>query len=234
MPPLDVTLESLINGLDSELVEADALTKVSEARQRARGLAELGDQLVDHYVAAARAGGASWSQIGDAMGVSKQAAQQRKGGANFDRFTDRARKAVVHAQEQARAAGSRTIELAHVLLGVLDEPEGIGAKVVAMIAGPEPAARDAITATLPPKGEPVSSGHIPFSPACKKTLGEVFGIAVELDHNYVGTEHLLLGALRSTDDPAVQALGQLGVTGERAREAVTAALMGFQHRDARD
>src|SRR4051794_1541741 len=101
MPPLDVTLESLIDNLDAELAEADALAKVGEARQRARGLAELGDQLVDHYVAAARAGGSSWAQIGDAMGVSKQAAQQRKGPAVFERYTVRARRVVVHAQEQA-------------------------------------------------------------------------------------------------------------------------------------
>src|SRR5690348_3913607 len=106
MPPLDVTLESLINSLDAELDEADVLTKVSEARQRARGLAELGDQLVDHYVTAARASGASWAQIGDAMGVSKQAAQQRKGAAMFERYTDRARHVVVLAQEEARKFGS--------------------------------------------------------------------------------------------------------------------------------
>src|SRR6266480_7523869 len=103
MPPLDVNLQSLISGVDTDLAGDDAIAKVTEARQRARALGDLGDQLVDHYVAAARAARASWSQIGDAMGVSKQAAQQRKGQGKFDRFTDRARKVVVFAEGQARS-----------------------------------------------------------------------------------------------------------------------------------
>jgi hypothetical protein len=232
MPPRDVTLESLLHSLDAELDEADVLTKVSEARQRARGLAELGDQLVDHYVTAARASGASWAQIGDAMGVSKQAAQQRKGAAMFERYTDRARQTIVHAQEETRKSRSATIEPGHILLGVLDEEGGLGAKAVALLAGSVDAARQAVTAVLP-KGEEERVGHIPFSDSGKRALTEALGMAQELGHNYIGTEHILLGALALPEDPAVVALAEVGVTAQRAREAVVAALIGYQHRGRR-
>jgi hypothetical protein len=232
MPPLDVNLESLINGLDGELAEADVLTKVSEARARARGLAELGDQLVDHYVGQARAEGASWTQIGDAMGVSKQAAQQRSGGDAFGRYTLRARQVIVAAVAHAREWDSPQVTTLHVLLGILDEEEGIGAKVIALLAGSLDTARTAVTAVLE-RGEGSPSGHIPFSAAVKRVHEETSGIAHDLGHNYVGTEHLLLGLLRHGDDPAGTALAGLGITEARAREAVNAALMGYQHRTKR-
>src|SRR2546423_13970534 len=98
-----MTVEEMIEQIEADLPAADPLAKVGEAQRRARALNDVGDQLVDHYVAQARAGGASWSQIGDALGVSKQAAQQRRAGAQFDRFTLRARNVVVRAQERARA-----------------------------------------------------------------------------------------------------------------------------------
>src|SRR5689334_24094190 len=104
-----VDLQTLIEQLDTELSGADPLTKLGEAQARARNLNDIGDQLVDHYVAKARDGGASWSQIGDALGVSKQAAQQRRVGGQFERFTARARAVVVQAQETARAFKQQTV-----------------------------------------------------------------------------------------------------------------------------
>lgn len=232
MPPLDVTLESLITSLDADLAEADALAKVSEARQRARGLAELGDQLVDHYVGAARAGGASWAQIGDAMGVSKQAAQQRKGADPFGRYTDRARQVVVAAVAHARDWDAAEVGPAHLLLGVLDETEGLGAKVIDMIAGSAATARDAVTATMS-RGEGSPGGHIPFGAAAKRGFQETVAVALDMEHNYVGTEHILLGLLNLADEPAVAALADLGVTPEQTRKTVLAALMGYQHKGGR-
>src|SRR5690348_15150738 len=99
MSPLDVNLRQLIEQIDTDLPDGDPLAKVSEARLRARTLAGLGDQVVDHYITAARATGASWSQIGEALGVSKQAAQQRlAAGGRFERFTAKARHVLVVAQ----------------------------------------------------------------------------------------------------------------------------------------
>src|ERR1700742_3339289 len=117
MVPLDINLADLIARLDAELPDADALARVSEAHLRSQTLTDLGDQLVDHYVGKAKQGGASWTQIGDAIGVSKQAAQQRRGSTPFDRFTDLSRHSIVLAQEAARAHRHARIGTDHLLLG---------------------------------------------------------------------------------------------------------------------
>src|SRR5215471_14162962 len=119
MTPLNVNLQELIDQIDADLPEADPVTKVGEARLRARTLTDLGDQLVDHYVHAARAEGASWSQIGDALGVSKQAAQQRRTDPTFERFTPRARHVLVLAHDRARTLRHDQVGTGHLLLGIL-------------------------------------------------------------------------------------------------------------------
>src|SRR2546430_922148 len=135
MTPVNVNLQSLIEQLDAELPKADPVAKVGEARLRARNLTDLGDQLVDHYVTAARSGGASWSQIGDALGVSKQAAQQRRAGGKYERFTGRARNILVLAQDRARALRHPRVTPEHVLLALLSDREALATKVVAQLAG---------------------------------------------------------------------------------------------------
>src|SRR5947199_6323699 len=127
MPPLNVDIDQLVQQIDQDLPDADALTKVGEARTQARALGDLGDQLVDHYVHAARADGASWSQIGDALGVTKQAAQQRRSDPQFERYTGRARHVVVLAQDRARTLKHDRIDTGHLLLGLLGEPDGLAA-----------------------------------------------------------------------------------------------------------
>src|SRR5437899_7284960 len=102
MTPLTVKLQELIDQIEADLPDAAPVAKIGEARLRGRTLVDLGDQLVDHYVHAARAAGASWSQIGEALGVSKQAAQQRRADSQFERFTGRARHVVVLAEGHAR------------------------------------------------------------------------------------------------------------------------------------
>src|SRR5262245_24232365 len=124
MTPVNVNLRELIEQLNADLQGADPLAKVSEAQQRARTLADVGDQLVDHFISTARAAGASWSQLGDALGVSKQAAQQRWTPSIFSRFTDRARHSIVIAQERARGLRHNYIGTEHLLLGLLGEPRG--------------------------------------------------------------------------------------------------------------
>jgi hypothetical protein len=232
MPPLDVNLQQLINQIDTDLTEGDPLAKVSEARLRARTLAGLGDSLIDHYVTAARATGASWSQIGEALGVSKQAAQQRLAqGGRFERFTARARHVVIVAQERARILKHDLIEPEHVLLGLLLEAEGIAAKVVGALAGPDKNPTETVAGALTPgESEPHASGHVPFSDASKRVMEETTAAAVELGHNYIGTEHILLGLLRAGDNRAVELLGGMGITLARARDSVVAILMGYQHK----
>src|SRR6201992_902791 len=102
MSPLDISLADLIAHLDEDLPAASARARTSEPHLRARPLSDLADQLVGHYVSQAKQAGASWSEVGDAIGVSKQAVQQRHAPAAFERFTDLTRHSIVLSQEAAR------------------------------------------------------------------------------------------------------------------------------------
>ena len=164
MSPLNISLADLIARLDGDLPDADDLARISEAQLRARTLSDLGDQLVGHYVGKAKQGGASWSEIGDAIGVSKQAAQQRHAPTAFERFTDLNRHVIVLAQEAARAHKNDSIGTEHILLGLLGEPRGLAYEVLVAKAGSEQRARDAIDEALPPPGAKALRGHIPFRP----------------------------------------------------------------------
>ena len=144
MSPLNVSLADLIARLDEELPDADDLARISEAHVRAQTLSDLGDQLVGHYVSKAKQAGASWSEIGDAIGVSKQAAQQRHAPAPFDRFTDLNRHGIVLAQEAARTHKHDFIGTEHLLLGLLGEPQGLAYEVLMAKTESEQRIRDAI------------------------------------------------------------------------------------------
>jgi hypothetical protein len=223
-----VDLQDLIDQLDSELTDADPLTKLGEAQARARNLNDIGDQLVDHYVAQARDSGATWSQIGDALGVSKQAAQQRRVGGQYERFTARARTVVVHAQETARAFKHPTVGTEHVLLGLINESEGLAARILAKLAGPLDKLSAAITATMQ-RADGASVAHPPFDDECKQVLEQTLQEALELGHNYIGTEHILLGLLRVPECRAARLLAEAGADYSRTRDLVVGALIGYQH-----
>src|SRR6201994_819059 len=150
MSPLNVSLADLIARLDAEFPDASNLARISEAHLRARILADLGDQLVGHYVGQAKQAGASWSEIGDAIGVSKQAAQQRHAPTAFERVTDLHRHSIVLAQEAARTHKHDFIGTEHLLLGLLGEPRGLAHQLLVAKAGSEQRVRDTIEAELPP------------------------------------------------------------------------------------
>jgi hypothetical protein len=219
-------LQELIDQIDTALPDADALTRIGEAQRRARALNDVGDQLVDHYVAQARAGGASWSQIGDALGVSKQAAQQRRAGGQFERFTGRARNLVVVAQDHARRLRHPAVTTEHLLLAMI-ESAGIAAMVIAKLAGPLETVAEAVTANLVP-GTGAQPVHVPFADDCKRVLDETLDQALGLGHNYIGTEHILLGIMKVPDSRGAEVLAGFGVDYERARDMVAGVLIGFQ------
>jgi hypothetical protein len=228
MTPPHVNLQELIEQIDADLPDADPVAKIGEARRRASALTDVGDQLVDHYVAQARAGGASWSQIGDALGVSKQAAQQRRSGGQFERFTPRARNVVVLAQDRARRLRHPAVTTDHLLLALVDdERDGVAARVIETLAGPLEAVAEAVNAHLDP-GAGAQPMHVPFAADCKRVLDETLDQALGLGHNYIGTEHILLGILKVPDCPAAVVLDGFGVTYDRARDLVAGVLIGFQ------
>ncbi|MFB7907388.1 MULTISPECIES: Clp protease N-terminal domain-containing protein [unclassified Kitasatospora] len=198
-------------------VHTDALDQLSDAVIAADHLGELADHLIGHFVDQARRSGASWTDIGHSMGVSKQAAQKRfvsKGPGSpadldpsqgFSRFTPRARKVVVASQEEARRANNPEIGPEHILLGLLAEPEGIGLKALLAQGVTPEAVRTATTAALPTAVEQQVPALIPYSTQGKKAVELTFREALKLGHNYVGTEHILLALLELENGKGVLA-----------------------------
>ncbi|MFI7003780.1 Clp protease N-terminal domain-containing protein [Nocardia sp. NPDC050175] len=201
-------LDDLIDGIKKARPD-NVLDQLSDAVVTGNHLGELADHLIGHFVDQARRTGASWTDIGASMGVTKQAAQKRfvpKGpgdvseaaqmnpNAGFARFTDRARSVIVAAQEAARASGNSEISTPHLVLGLLAEPNGIGAKEILTSGITLETVRAAATVVLP-AGTGEVPPLIPFDPEAKKVLELTFREALRLGHNYVGTEHLLLALL---------------------------------------
>lgn len=220
MSPLDISLADLIARLDEELPEVNQLARISEARLRAQTLSDLGDQLIDHYVSKAKRDGASWTEIGDAIGVSKQAAQQRHAPAAFAQFTELNRHSIVLAQEAARTHKHDSIGTEHMLLGLLGEPRGLAYEVLVAKAESEQRVRDAIEEAMPPAGEKALRGHIAFRPESKEAIEQARRASADLGHDWVGTEHMLLGLIRAEESRAAQILRNLGFTSEELRETV--------------
>jgi hypothetical protein len=229
-----VRLDDLIDAITK--VHSDALDQLTDAVIAADHLGELADHLIGHFVDQARRSGASWTDIGRSMGVSKQAAQKRfvpKGpGAGseldpnegFSRFTPRARNVVVAAQNEARAASNDQIHPAHLVLGLLSEPDALAAlSIVAQGVSLETVRKTAV-ATLPPAAEEVSE-LIAFDPRARKALELTFREALRLGHNYVGTEHILLALLELEDGTGV--LAGLGVDKAQAEAHITDTLAGL-------
>ncbi|MFG1863062.1 Clp protease N-terminal domain-containing protein [Microbispora bryophytorum] len=220
MSPLNVSLADLIARLDEEFRDADHLSRISEAHLRAQTLSDLGDQLIDHYVRKARQAGASWSEVGDAIGVSKQAAQQRHAPNVFERFTDLNRHSIVLAQEAARTHKHDFIGTEHILLGLLGEPRGLAYEVLVAKTESEQRIRDAIEEAMPPAGQKALRGHIAFRPESKEAIEQASRAAADLDHDWVGTEHTLLGLIRVEESLSAQILRNLGFASDELHETV--------------
>jgi ATP-dependent Clp protease ATP-binding subunit ClpA len=199
---------------------------VRTARHRSQTLTDLGDQLVDHYVSKAKQRGASWTEIGDASGVSKQAAQQRRASTPFDRFTDLNRHSIVLAQEAARTHKHDLIGTEHILLGLLGEPQGLAYEVLTATTTSEQSVRDAIEEVMPRARTKVSRGHIAFGSDSKEAIEQARHASEDLGYDWVGTEHMLLGLIRAEGSPAAQILRSLGFTSEGLHEKVKTATAG--------
>ena len=128
----------------------------------------------------------------------------------FERFTGKARRTIVLAQEEARSLNHNFIGTEHILLGLLHEGQGVGPRALTQFGMTLEGAREEVTAIVSAGKQPPSSGHIPFTPRAKKTLELALREALQLHHNYIGTEHILLGLIREGDGVAVQVLRQHG------------------------
>ena len=148
----------------------------------------------------------------------------------FERFTDRARRVVVLAQDEARALNHNYIGTEHLLLGLIHEGEGVAAKALESMDVTLDKARAQVVEIIG-EGQSAPSGHIPFTPLAKKVLELSLREALQLSHNYIGTEHILLGLLREGEGVAVQALGNLDVDLAALRQAVMQLLSGYDAKE---
>lgn len=207
--------------------QGEPLQNVTEAMILSERIADLGDHVVDHFVGKAREAGASWAEIGQSLGVSKQAAQKRfarskdvagqrfqmrKGGL-FTRFDETGRFVVQTAVRQAHGLPSMEITTLHLVTGLCDPESGQAARAISALAGAAEqvadAARDALTG--PPK-RPRKVKHLPFTEDCKKVLELSLREAIRAENRSIGSEHILLGLLREVGSEGARLLVDHGVT----------------------
>ena len=224
-----VRLDDLINVIKQ--VHEEPLEQLTDAVLAAETLGEVADHLIGHFVDQARKSGASWTEIGKCMGVTKQAAQKRfvpkadaalDPQAGFARFTPRARNVVVVAQNKAGEAGNNEITPDHLLLGLFADPDGLAPKLLAGQGIDADKVANAIT--LPPRVGDTPT-LIPFNGQAKKALELTFRQALRLGHNYVGTEHILLALWEAEDEDGT--LHRLGVDRGRFERELVAALEAY-------
>ncbi|WP_410587113.1 Clp protease N-terminal domain-containing protein [Amycolatopsis sp. lyj-23] len=235
LPEYSVKLDDLISAIKSNN-DKDALAQLSDAVYMGEHLGEVADHLIGHFVDQARRSGASWTEIGQSMGVTKQAAQKRfvpkvdPGGDPagtiervYGRYTDRARHVVVEAQKAAVDHGSPHIDTVHIVLGLLTEPAALAAGAILAQGVQLDAVREAAEARLPEAVVPVPN-PMPFSGAAKKTLELTLREGLRLGHNFIGTEHILLALLEQREGTGFEVLDGLGVKKDKAEAKIQEVL----------
>ncbi|HMR50749.1 MAG TPA: Clp protease N-terminal domain-containing protein, partial [Arachnia sp.] len=149
----------------------------------------------------------------------------------FERFTDRARRVIVLAQDEAKLLNHNYIGTEHILLGLIHEGEGVAAKALESLGISLEAVREQVEEIIG-QGQQVPTGHIPFTPRAKKVLELSLREALQMNHQYIGTEHILLGLIREGEGVAAQVLIKLGADLNRVRSTVLQLLSGYQGREA--
>ncbi|OBG50814.1 Clp protease N-terminal domain-containing protein [Mycolicibacterium fortuitum] len=228
-----VRLDDLISAIKK--AHSEPLEQLIDAVIAADAIGEIADHLIGHFVDQARRSGASWTDIGKAMGVTKQAAQKRfvpkvpefdpaalDPNAGFGRFTPRARNVVVVSQNTAHEARNTEITPEHLLLALFAEADGLAAKLLENQGITAEKTRAVIT--LPPAADEVPA-LIPFSGGAKKALELTFRQALRLGHNYIGTEHILLALAEAEGEDGP--LHRLGADPQRFETELADALAPF-------
>jgi hypothetical protein len=235
-----IPLDNLIAYVRAIHESASPLDNLADAVGVAAALDEQADALIGYFVDQARRSGAPWSEIGASMGVSKQAVQKRfvtrpemsdlvpKEGL-FSRFTLRARRVVSSARQIAQGSDSEQTTTDHLAAALLIEPEGFAAIAIHELGVTDarllesfsiPAAAAANRATVP-------EGDEPFDDASQEALRESLKAALRLGHNYIGTEHILLGILQAGGEPADK-LEALGIGAERTEMKIAELLAAMK------
>lgn len=218
-------LDDLIAVVDQQ--KRTCLEQLGDSVGLAGHLKDLAEELVGHFVDQARADGASWAEIGDAMGVTKQAAQKRfvtgtamKGGKSlFARFDDAARSIIVGAQEYTREGGQDHVTTGHILLALLDDPDGVTSRAIDGRGISAGAVRTATQVALGPSHGSVPE-HLPFAADAKKVLELALREAVRMQSGYIGAEHILLAILRDQKSLGARTLESFGIDRKDVLKAI--------------
>ena len=233
------SLDTLITYVKVLRPSGSPLDNLSDAVTVSAQLSEQADSLIGHFVDQARRSGASWSQIGASMGVTKQAAQQRlvprgpvkdtAGFGDFSQFTTRARSVLAAAEDLARAAEVAVIGNDHLAAGLMAEPDGLAAKAIVGlgVSAGQLSATFGLPEAAPAAEGDTSAERVPLGPGAVATLHGALRQALHLGHNYVGTEHILLSLVDEQDSTAATLAG-LGLTKEALQQEITAGLAALQ------
>ncbi len=233
MAPSPLSLQDAIHWVDTEAKDPAPLTRLQTASVLVQGLAEVGDAALGYFVDQARHGGHSWSEIGDALGVSKQAAQQKHvvrlslgpNAPTFEHLTPRARKVVTEAEGIARSWGHGYVGTEHLLLALYSEPEGVAAQVLVDLKFSRKRAESEVARHVE-RGSSETEVDLSFTPRVIAAFTDALSSALELNHNYIGTEHLLLGLARG-DGVAAQVLRDSELTQDVLAREVSKKLAGY-------
>jgi hypothetical protein len=234
-PP--VSLDSLIDFVKTMHPGAGPLDHLADAMATAARLEADSDALIGYFVDQARRSGASWSQIGASMGVSKQAAQQRFvarwESADFSRFTQRSRNVLAAAGQAAGAGGVAVAGTEHLAAALLTEPDGLAARVIHAAGLRDEQVLAALGLASAPAGGDAGVDalrQLRFTDGGRAALRNTLRTALSLGHNYMGTEHLLLGILACDGSAAQKALTGLGLTTELANQQLAEEFAAIQAR----
>ncbi len=232
-----VSLDNLIKYVQALHPDGGPLDRVSDAVSVSAALSEESDALLGHFVDQARRSGATWNQIGEAMGVTKQAAQKRfvpgRYG-DFSHFTERARTTMASAR---LLAGDSDVSAAHLGSAALLDPAGVAAKVVGR-AGLTPGQVYAALGTGAPEQPPTTDAapaglaDLTTDESGREALKSAVRAALRLGHNYIGTEHLLLGVIDAGGPAGAALAAGLGLTSETARAHMKAEFSEIQAKRA--
>jgi hypothetical protein len=222
------TLQALIDGVKADAPGHEALVQLSQASETVTELEQVGDALLGHFVDQCRRNGHSWSEISKALGVSKQAAHKRFTfeAPTFERFTERARVVLGYSQTEAHRLGHGFVGTEHLLLALFEVPEGLAHKVLNAVGIAKPMVDEKV-AELIKQGTASEEGTVPFTPRAKAALKSAAEVALQLGHNYIGTEHLLLGLFADEDSVAAKVLQDLGASYDIVRDRTLELLAGY-------
>jgi hypothetical protein len=207
------TLQALIDGVKVDAPGDETLIQLSQASKTVSDLEQVGDALLSHFVDQCRRSGPSWSEISNALGVSKQAAHKRFTFEvpTFKRFTDRARMVLSQSETEAHRLGHGFVGTEHMLLAQFEVPEGLGKKVLDEVGISKPMVDEKVVELIK-RATATEEGKLPFTPRAKAALKGAAEVSLQLGHNYIGTEHLLLGLLADEDSVAAKVLRDLGAS----------------------